>query len=646
MPNRDAPPVLLHPGFFPQLIAKTDPSTHPFPVHVARIGLSHEGTPRWRWWVGPYFWKAGALAVVLAAALAPASAYACQCKVSGVREAIDRAESVFIARPREAGPEGLMLVDVVRAFKGRITAGTQTVVATESKSDCPLPMAFVDEHGVLVSKEPVLFYGSADQEGRVAHDSCGRTRPISKAKEDLRHLSAATPALDSTRPDHRRISTVEPSPAAPKRHGCSVDPNASGRGSITGLWLCVFALVGRSRGSARRLGLKVLLGATVVALNVGCTTKPPAPAPSTTRAVESTPTVTPKPSTEPAWTTLPNLAEGRHEASLSTLSDGGLLIVGGTDGEGGLFETAAWLRPGADRWEAVALLGGRRRHAATGLPDGRVLISGGLGVDATGWSQELLSTTEIFDPSTGHFTAGPPMIRGRVDHLGVVSLDGDLWIVGGTDTYTATGETEILPANQHGFVSGPTLESSAVSGAWPSDHGIVAFWGGRRRLRGLAGRYSRWANAGTERLPPAFAHGSVEGLRKMEAALPPSGGVLAVRVSDSVLVLAQTLDEEPSWRAFRFDPVDEVFEQINPPAPDVTQLAMVAPRTVVAVGDSGTYWLDRDDWRSLPSPPAELYDYRIATAEGRIILATGLERVPSGAQPSSRVLELVLPDRR
>ncbi len=144
--------------------------SHPFPVHVARIGLSREGTPRWRWWVGPYFWKAGALAVVLAAALAPASAYACQCKVSGVREAIDRAESVFIARPREAGPEGLMLVDVVRAFKGRITAGTQTVVATESKSDCPSPMAFVDEHGVLVSKEPVLFYGSADQQGRVAPD--------------------------------------------------------------------------------------------------------------------------------------------------------------------------------------------------------------------------------------------------------------------------------------------------------------------------------------------------------------------------------------------------------------------------------------------------------------------------------------------
>src|SRR5215471_11982027 len=55
----------------------------------------------------------------------------------------------------------------------------------------------------------------------------------------------------------------------------------------------------------------------------------------------------------------------------------------------------------------------RSEHAATLLTDGRVLITGGSSGDVAGG---VLKSTEIFDPSTDSFSPGPDMRDGRRMH--------------------------------------------------------------------------------------------------------------------------------------------------------------------------------------------------------------------------------------
>ena len=60
-------------------------------------------------------------------------------------------------------------------------------------------------------------------------------------------------------------------------------------------------------------------------------------------------------------------------------------------------------------------------HTATLLPDGRVLIAGG---NAT-WIAEL------YDPASGEFSYGGPMVAGRRGHTATLLSDGRILIAGG-----------------------------------------------------------------------------------------------------------------------------------------------------------------------------------------------------------------------
>jgi hypothetical protein len=68
----------------------------------------------------------------------------------------------------------------------------------------------------------------------------------------------------------------------------------------------------------------------------------------------------------------------------------------------------------------------RFQHSATLLSDGRVLIAGGTSV-----GNHLLGTTEIWDPTTETFTAGPSLSVSRFGHEATRLLDGRVLIVGG-----------------------------------------------------------------------------------------------------------------------------------------------------------------------------------------------------------------------
>ena len=75
----------------------------------------------------------------------------------------------------------------------------------------------------------------------------------------------------------------------------------------------------------------------------------------------------------------------------------------------------------------------RYQHTATLLADGRVLIAGGRSL-----RDPVLATTELWDPTTEAFTAGPPLVAGRFGHTATRLTDGRVLIVGGIATSVPT----------------------------------------------------------------------------------------------------------------------------------------------------------------------------------------------------------------
>ncbi|MGE3076568.1 MAG: Kelch repeat-containing protein [Dehalococcoidia bacterium] len=137
------------------------------------------------------------------------------------------------------------------------------------------------------------------------------------------------------------------------------------------------------------------------------------------------------------------------------LPDGKVLLTGGIDHQ--LARTLPTPVPNSDRsvpatTQAVVLdpssgemteVGPMREarmlHQAITLPNGRVLLAGGVGDSHFGGG--ALATAEIFDPTTATFTPTGPMARGRVWFTLTLLNDGNVLAVGsGTDPPGVTAE--------------------------------------------------------------------------------------------------------------------------------------------------------------------------------------------------------------
>src|SRR5690606_8376140 len=87
--------------------------------------------------------------------------------------------------------------------------------------------------------------------------------------------------------------------------------------------------------------------------------------------------------------------------------------------------------PAAEFVRVGDLVEGRDMGMAAPLPDGRVLVTGGVGLDAQG-NGVYLASAELFDPDTGNFSPTGPMQHGRDGNATITPLaDGRVLVAGG-----------------------------------------------------------------------------------------------------------------------------------------------------------------------------------------------------------------------
>lgn len=149
-----------------------------------------------------------------------------------------------------------------------------------------------------------------------------------------------------------------------------------------------------------------------------------------------------------SFSAVSGLMSNRRMHHTATVITGGLvLVVGGYDGAGGgtTHATADLFDPSTGSWSATtSMTNPRKHHTATRLQDGRVLVVGG----------DNGSTFEIFNPSTTNWSspAALPAGRSRARHTATLLPDGKVLVVGGeaslgtadlfdpnTNTFSATG---------------------------------------------------------------------------------------------------------------------------------------------------------------------------------------------------------------
>lgn len=135
------------------------------------------------------------------------------------------------------------------------------------------------------------------------------------------------------------------------------------------------------------------------------------------------------------WIDTGSMVQGRTGHTATVLADGRVLAVGGCDLgiPGNRYESSGQLAvfsaeiydPPTGQWQATGSLAfGRCEHTATLLPDGRVLVVGGMSADPCGFP-------EIFDPATGAWAVAGQLETPRFEHTSTLLSDGTVMIAGG-----------------------------------------------------------------------------------------------------------------------------------------------------------------------------------------------------------------------
>ena len=178
---------------------------------------------------------------------------------------------------------------------------------------------------------------------------------------------------------------------------------------------------------------------------------------------------------DPAWELVEPMLSARSLHTETLLPDGRVLVTGGVGSNSFAKATAELYTVAGDIWSAAASMAAARSgHRATLLASGKVLVTGG-------WSNgSSLATVELYDPLTNTWAPVAPMPNGRFHHAATRLASGKVLIAGGFGPLGSTPTSAELFDPATG--TWKALPPMAVQRTWHTatllPDGRVLVWGG------------------------------------------------------------------------------------------------------------------------------------------------------------------------
>jgi len=133
--------------------------------------------------------------------------------------------------------------------------------------------------------------------------------------------------------------------------------------------------------------------------------------------------------TRGTWTATGSLNTGRAYHTATLLPNGMVLVAGGIDSSFNISASAELYDPANGTWTATGSLNAARRsHTATLLQNGKVLVAGGYG------SNGIFPSAELYDPASGTWIATDSLNTARWVHTATLLQNGMVLVAGGDGT--------------------------------------------------------------------------------------------------------------------------------------------------------------------------------------------------------------------
>jgi hypothetical protein len=179
-----------------------------------------------------------------------------------------------------------------------------------------------------------------------------------------------------------------------------------------------------------------------------------------------------------SWTATGAMLTGHVVHTATLLQDGKVLVAGGVDGIGVALASAELYDPETGSWSPTgALSGARGAQTATLLHDGRVLVAGG--VFGSQPFFDALATAEVYDPAAGVWSAAASMHTDRQYHTATLLPDGTVLVTGGLGSAENKATAEVYdPAHDTWRAIADMDEARAGHSATllPNGNVLVAGW--------------------------------------------------------------------------------------------------------------------------------------------------------------------------
>ena len=123
-----------------------------------------------------------------------------------------------------------------------------------------------------------------------------------------------------------------------------------------------------------------------------------------------------------------SLATARGWNTATLLPNGKVLVTGGLDSNSNLLSSAELFDPMSGIWTPTGdLTTARAVHTATLLPNGKVLVAGGSGDSGNG----NLASAELYDPASGTWTPTGDLTTAHSAHTATLLPNGKVLVAGG-----------------------------------------------------------------------------------------------------------------------------------------------------------------------------------------------------------------------